>query len=149
MQKNHWRNSAPIQPTDNAFMENDKNLLQSLPPPYTKINQNRCVYGCMLSCVQLFATARTVADRLICPWYFPGKNTGVGCHFLFQGIFLTQGLKPSPLFLLHWQANSLPLSHLGSPEWITDLNVIAKTLQYLEDSFLSSITYFLKVLTIK
>ena len=74
--------------------------------------------------------------RLICPWYFPGKNTGVDCHFLFQGIFLTQGLKPSPLFLLHWQANSLPLSHLGSPEWITDLNVIAKTLQYLEDSFL-------------
>ena len=27
--------------------------------------------------------------RLLCPWNFPGKNTGVGCHFLFQGIFLT------------------------------------------------------------
>ena len=25
-------------------------------------------------------------------WDFPGKNTGVGCHFLLQGIFLTQGL---------------------------------------------------------
>ena len=24
--------------------------------------------------------------RLLCPWYFPGKNTGGGCHFLFQGI---------------------------------------------------------------
>ena len=33
-------------------------------------------------------------------------------HFLFQGIFLTQGLNPS---LLHWKADSLPLSHLGSP----------------------------------
>ena len=31
--------------------------------------------------------------RLLCPWDFPGKNTGVGCHFLLQGIFSTQGLK--------------------------------------------------------
>ena len=29
--------------------------------------------------------------RLLCPWNFPGKNTGVGCHALLQGIFLTQG----------------------------------------------------------
>ena len=36
-------------------------------------------------------------------------------HFFLQGIFLTQGLKPS---LLHWQEDSLPLSHLGSPVWL-------------------------------
>ena len=36
--------------------------------------------------------------RLLCPWDFPGKNTGVGCHFLLQGIFLTQGSNPD---LLH------------------------------------------------
>ena len=42
----------------------------------------------------------------------PGKNTGVGCYFLHQGIFPTQGLN---LCLLLWQADSLPLSHLGSP----------------------------------
>ena len=29
--------------------------------------------------------------RFLCPWNSPGKNTGVGCHFLLQGIFLTQG----------------------------------------------------------
>ena len=40
---------------------------------------------------------------------FPGKNTGVGCHSLLQGIFPTQGLNPHPLCLLHWQADSLPL----------------------------------------
>ena len=28
--------------------------------------------------------------RLLCPWGSPGKNTGVGCHFLVHGIFLTQ-----------------------------------------------------------
>ena len=38
-------------------------------------------------------------------------NTGVGCHFLLQGIFLTQGSNPH---LLHWQVDSLPLSHLRS-----------------------------------
>ena len=31
-----------------------------------------------------------VPTRLPCPWDFPGKNTGVGCHFLLQGIFLTR-----------------------------------------------------------
>ena len=34
----------------------------------------------------------------------------MGCHFLLQGIFQTQGLN---LSLLHWQMDSLPLSHLG------------------------------------
>ena len=29
--------------------------------------------------------------ELLCPWYFPGKNTVVGCHFLLQGIFPIQG----------------------------------------------------------
>ena len=51
--------------------------------------------------------------RLLCPWDFPGKNTGVGCLFLLQGIFLTQGSNPSLLRLLHWQGDSLPLEELG------------------------------------
>ena len=42
----------------------------------------------------------------------PGKNTGVGCHFLLQGTFLDE---ESNLNLLHWQAGSLPLSHQRSP----------------------------------
>ena len=33
--------------------------------------------------------------RLLCPWNFPGKDTGVGCHALLQGIFSTQGLNLS------------------------------------------------------
>ena len=51
--------------------------------------------------------------RLLCPWDFSGKNTGMGCHFLLQGIFPTQRLYPGLSHLLHWQAGSLPLSHLG------------------------------------
>ena len=56
-------------------------------------------------------------SRLLCPWDFPGKDIGVGCHFLLQGIFLMQ---ESNLGLLHYrrspalQADSLPLSHQGT-----------------------------------
>ena len=49
--------------------------------------------------------------RLLCPWDFSDKNIGVGCHSLLQEIFLTQVSEPR---LLHWQVDSLPLSHLGS-----------------------------------
>ena len=51
-------------------------------------------------------------SRLLCPRDFPGKNTGVGCHFFLQAIFPTQELN---LHLQHWQAGSLPLSHEGCP----------------------------------
>ena len=53
---------------------------------------------------------------LLCPWDFPGKSTGVGCHFLHQGIFLTQGWNPRLLCFLHWQADALPLSPQGFPK---------------------------------
>ena len=68
--------------------------------------------ACSLSCLQLSMTSWTVALWRSCPWDFPDKKTGVGGHFLLQGIFLTQGWKPCLLNLLH---HSLPLSHLGIP----------------------------------
>ena len=43
--------------------------------------------------------------RLLCPWNFPGKNTGVVCHFHLQGIFLTQRWNLHLLCLLRWQAD--------------------------------------------
>ena len=64
-----------------------------------------------LSRVQLFVTPWTVAHQAPPPWDSPSKSTGVGCHFLLQGIFPTQELNPC---LLYWQVDSLPLSHLGS-----------------------------------
>ena len=53
-------------------------------------------------------------SRPLCPWFI-GKNTAVGYHFLFQGIFPTEGSNPHLLHLLFWQADFLPLCHLGSP----------------------------------
>ena len=49
--------------------------------------------------------------RLLCPWDFPGKNTGVGSHFLLQGIFPTLG---SNLGLLHCRQILYHLNHQGS-----------------------------------
>ena len=46
--------------------------------------------------------------RLLCPWNSPGKNTGVGCHFLLQGIFLTQRSNPG---LLHYRQILYYLNH--------------------------------------
>ena len=51
-------------------------------------------------------------DRLLCPWNSPGKNTGVACHSLLHGIFLTQGSNPGLLqcrWILYY------FSHQGSP----------------------------------
>ena len=52
--------------------------------------------------------------RLLCPCNFPGKNIGKSCHFLLHEIFLTQRSNPCLLHLLHCEAGSLPLCHLGS-----------------------------------
>ena len=61
---------------------------------------------------------------LLCPLDFSGKNIGVSCHFLLQGIFLTQG---SNLHLLHWQADSLSTELPGKPkdDDHTSLRIIA------------------------
>ena len=63
--------------------------------------------------IQLSGTPWTVACQapLVCG-VFPGSHSGVDCHFFLQGIFPVQG---SNLHLLHWQADSLALSHQGSP----------------------------------
>ena len=62
---------------------------------------------CVLSQVHLFVTPWTVACQAPLSMEFPGKNTGVGCHFILQGIFPTQGLNLSLLWLQHWQVGSI------------------------------------------
>ena len=78
------------------------------------------VYACM--CSKSFQSCLTLCDPMNCcpPGSSvhedsPGKNTGVGCHALLQGIFPTQGSNPCLLYLLYWQAGSLPLVLPGKP----------------------------------
>ena len=56
----------------------------------------------------------------------PGKNTGVHCHVLLQGIFLTHGSNLPLLHLPHWQAGSLPLVPPGKPSSIITLDFCLK-----------------------
>ena len=67
------------------------------------------------TCVRLFVTPWTTSARPFCPWDSPGKNTGVGCHFLLQEIFPTQGSNPHLLCLLHRQVCFLLQAPPGSP----------------------------------
>ena len=60
----------------------------------------------LLSHVWLFVTSWTITIRLLCPSYFPSKNTGVDCHFLHQGIFQTVRFNlhilPCRWIIYHW-----------------------------------------------
>ena len=65
----------------------------------------------LLSCVQLLQPCGLQTIRLLCPWDFPGMNSGVNCHFFLQGIFSTQG---SNLDLLNSRQILYHLSYQGS-----------------------------------
>ena len=77
-----------------------------------------CVHAVTQSCPTLenlwTVACQASLSRPLCLG-FPVKNTGMCCHFLLQRIFLTQAWNPHLFCLLDWQADSLPLSPLGSP----------------------------------
>ena len=60
---------------------------------------------------------------VLCPWDSPGKNIGVGCYFLFQGIFPTQGSNPG---LLHCRQILHHLSQQGSPSVLISISKYMK-----------------------
>ena len=73
---------------------------------------NQCVCSVTKSCPTLCDPVNCSLPGFPVHVIFPEKNTGVGCHFLLQGNFLTQGSNPGILCLLNGQADSLPLCHL-------------------------------------
>ena len=73
-----------------------------------------CVWVCSVMSDSLWPHGLWPA-RPLCPQSFPGKDPGVGCHLLLQGIFPTQGSNPCLLCLLHQQEDPLPPCNLRSP----------------------------------
>ena len=63
-----------------------------------------------------------IVARLLCPWNSPGKNTGVGCHVLLQGILLTQGSNPGSPVL---QVDSLPSEPRAKPSIDTSVRQLS------------------------
>ena len=98
------------------------------PLPYHRKNWMQCCCLVTKSCLTLSRPHGLQPTRLLCPQNSPGKNTGVGCCLLFQGIFLTQGLNPS---LLQWQSDSLPLCHQKSPNAVSHLVKLETTATFL------------------
>ena len=101
----------------------DYGYLVNLYMHFKRISVLKILAVCVLSCIWLSATPWTVACQAPLSLDYQDKTPGVGCQFLFQGIFPTQGLNPSLLQLLHWWADSFPLSHLfyncqwGNVDW--------------------------------
>ena len=88
-----------------------------------------CVCLCMLSCSVMshsFETSWTVVCQVPLSVGFSRQKYCTGFHFLFHGIFPTQGSNPTLLQPLHWQTDSLPLNQLGSPIY---MYAAAKSLQ--------------------
>ena len=83
----------------------------------------------MLNHVLLFVTPWTAALEASLSMGPSWQDTRVGLHFLFQGIFLTQELN---LHLLHWQVNSLPLSHLEIISGLGTIAVVVKLLSHVQ-----------------
>ena len=73
----------------------------------------------------------------------PGKNTGVGCHALLQGIFLTQGSNLCLLSNLCWQVGSLPVVPPGKPLKTNTAQCLPMTLQGTDPTYKSTLTKIL------
>ena len=74
-----------------------------------------CVCVCVCACTHSVVSdslqsPELSSARLLCLWNFPGKNTGVGRHFLLQGIFPTKRWTPRCLRHLHYRQILDPLS---------------------------------------
>ena len=83
------------------------------------------------SVVSNSATPWTVSCQAFCPWNSPGKNTWVGCHFLLQGIFLTQGSNQGFLhgrqILYHLSQQGSSIYYVEKSKW--SLSVVSNSLR--------------------
>ena len=102
-------------------------------------------------CLTLLRPHGLQPTMLLCPWDFPGKNTGVGCHSLLQGIFPTQGSKPKSVALtaaakLLQSCPTLCDPRDGSPPGSPIPGILqARTLEWVATSFSSAWKWKVKV----
>ena len=107
-------------------------LLQKLPHlkqircPYKVWNPILCVCTSVFNSIWVFETPWTVACQVPLSMGFSRQEYWSELPFPFQGIFPTQGWNSRLLCLLHWEADSLPLSHLGRPGGVQSLIVTGK-----------------------
>ena len=129
-EEKNWRNQAPWLHITLQSYNNQESMLLAQKQKYSSMDRIKspeiklCTYGNSIynkgSDVRWSHSVMSDSlrphglepARLLCPWHFLGKSTGVGCHSLLQGIFLAQG---SNLGLPHCRQTLYHLSHQGSP----------------------------------
>ena len=115
-----WLDLLPVQETLTSLLQHHGSKASVLPGVYRLCSRAAvCPAKLLQSCLTLCDPYASLPARLLRSWDSPGKNTGVGCHALLQGIFSTQGLNPYLLGLLHWQVCSLPPAPPGKPSRAT------------------------------
>ena len=88
----------------------EKSESKSTPRGQRSLGQGLALWhtGAVLSCPGIsdsLGAHGLERTKLFCRWHCPDKNTGVGCHFLLQGISLTKRSNWHLLRLLHWRAD--------------------------------------------
>ena len=127
-----------IFPSQGQMVSNTNSICNSTHPCHLQVLQSRHLGRGVLLLLQNSIPSKEACNSALClprpviftqfklhrqqGGDFPGQNTGAGSRFLLQGTFLPQGLNSR---LLHWQADSLPLHHQGSPRLLVgELNLI-------------------------
>ena len=107
----HWlynktlrKNCLCVVSASSFFKEKQHKHWSTVLPIYQNLEKDCCwvakLFPTLLRPHGLYPT------RIHCPCDSPSTNTGLGCHFLLQGILLTQGSNLHLLCLLHWQADT-------------------------------------------
>ena len=114
LQADALTSEPPGKPTlqqENRLNEKPRHRNEQRPFTATRKSESEVAQSCPTLCNAMDCSLPDSS----CPWDSPGKNTGVGCHFLLQGSFPTQGLNPGPL---HCRQILYQLSHQGSSSHI-------------------------------
>ena len=114
-------------------------LIESHQTLTTYLSGRQCVFVSHSITADFLRDHRLQLARLLCAWNSPGKNTEVGCHSLFLGIFPTwAGIESGSPAL---QADSLPCKPPRKPQAdITEL-ILKRDKKLIELGYLFKVTY--------
>ena len=103
------------------------------------------VVGLVTNLWLTLVTPWTVAHQAPTSGARTGKNSGMGCQALLQGVSLTQGSNLCHLSLLHWQPGSLPLVPPGKPKFLVPFSNYFSHASQSHPVFRQPLTYFLSL----
>ena len=114
------RHTSPTFPFEPAWDQSVSTATLYFLMHFNSLTESRDLCACVVSHLVISDSLQPHGlqpTRLLCPWDFPCKNTGMGCYFLPQRIFLTQGSNKHHMSLLHWRVDSSPTGKPRDLQW--------------------------------